>query len=187
MFSTCAVCSPDGFHRDLLCDGLGLGLAVLFRSRERDLTVWGVGRETVEQSDLVKEREAAKQAVLAKVLAGPKISETPEFKAQQAAKVTSMEEDLSSRQKRGKAAGGTADTMEVDGGDASLKVKKGGVGKRKGGKGKPAGRVKQGAEKFEKLGKVGLFQGVSPIVFTRLHKKYKKGRKPGIREQMGIE
>ena len=133
---------------------------------------------------MVQEREDSIQVALKKALAGPKISETDEWKALQAARPDRMEEDgvRSSRKNKKDAAG---DAMLLDGAEPSLKAK-GGVGKRRGAK-KPAGRVKQGAAKFEKLAKVPVKAGVSPIAFVRLHKKYKKGRKPGIREQMGLE
>ena len=131
----------------------------------------------------MKDREDSIQTALKKVLAGPKISETEEWKAEQAARAASMDED-NARPVR-KVRKDAADAMDVDGAEPSLKAK-GGVGKRRGAK-KPVGRVKQGAEKFEKLAKVPAKAGVSPIAFVRLHKKHKKGRKPGIREQMGIE
>mmetsp|Transcript_46125 Transcript_46125/g.116775 ORF Transcript_46125/g.116775 Transcript_46125/m.116775 type:complete len:137 (-) Transcript_46125:70-480(-) len=133
-------------------------------------------REKLAATDLMKDREESKAAAIAKAMAGPKMSETEEFKEAQAKYAAAMDTDGGggrSRTRSGK------DAMEVDPAPTRKALKaKGGVAKK---------RVKQGSENYEKLKKVGIRAGVSPIAFARLHKQHKKGRKPGIREQLGIE
>ena len=145
----------------------------------------GCDREKLAESELVKEREASKAAAIAKVMAAPKMSETDEFKAQQSAMAAKMAVDGGSGRGSGRQRGASkkGDAMEVDSAPAAVTRKalkaRGGVAKK--------GPTKQGSENYEKLKRVGIRAGVSPIAFARLHKRHKKGRKPGIREQLGIE
>uniref|UniRef100_A0A061S511 Uncharacterized protein n=1 Tax=Tetraselmis sp. GSL018 TaxID=582737 RepID=A0A061S511_9CHLO len=149
-----------------------------------------VRRARLEESEVTKERMAAKQLALAKSIAAPKISENPDYQQQlQRDTAMSLDEDRSSR-------AGQPEKMEVDAAEKSLLKPQGGVRKKAGRKVKlqqqnkavdAPGRKRQGEEKYRKLQEVNPLAGTNPAQFTRLRKRYKKGRTLGIRKQLGIE